>query len=467
MGREEQQRRSGRGAAMLAMGEQAPQLTQLDEIIHRTLLGSGQQRPSGRTKRSRGAAKAALDLEGIARLSKRVLVPPVARRAAKSRTKMRKHGVASAKANALAVLNRAPPTSGRAPHASTRLQVDAATKPSEGTQRPSRLHAVRRACGKLRAGEAFAFAFCIMLVTLLALNIVVALVSSSHGGTSTLNRVESKIDRHFDDVHSHLDAALGVHAAGLERRATRGAKQGKKAQRKAHRAAKRMESRVGALERSAHAVVKLHNGTLRTDFRCGARFDDSPCNASSENPCCSRHGWCGPLATHCDELERNGAKSHARKTLRGGGAASAADILDRSNANVLASPPSPRGWAEWVSSFPAVAPRRQAAPQAKKPQPPGGNSSEVEPLSLRGKAPRRGPRDEAILEEFFSSVNGGETAETETETAPSTSSAFGPFAPPAAAPAPPLQGSSPVPGALLLCTVTFHANPANTLTRSP
>ena len=46
-------------------------------------------------------------------------------------------------------------------------------------------------------------------------------------------------------------------------------------------------------------------GKVRSDRRCGAgefALDDgspSECDGSSENPCCSKWGFCGPDADHC------------------------------------------------------------------------------------------------------------------------------------------------------------------------
>ena len=47
------------------------------------------------------------------------------------------------------------------------------------------------------------------------------------------------------------------------------------------------------------------NGKVRSDRRCGAEFplDDgnvSECNPNSPNHCCSKWGYCGPGAEHCD-----------------------------------------------------------------------------------------------------------------------------------------------------------------------
>merc|ERR1711983_171266 len=51
-------------------------------------------------------------------------------------------------------------------------------------------------------------------------------------------------------------------------------------------------------------VVPLVEGRVRTDRRCGSSFllDDgtpSECDGSSENPCCSKWGYCGPGDDHC------------------------------------------------------------------------------------------------------------------------------------------------------------------------
>ena len=45
-------------------------------------------------------------------------------------------------------------------------------------------------------------------------------------------------------------------------------------------------------------------GKVRSDRRCGKEFplqDGSPseCDSTSENPCCSKWGFCGPDAEHC------------------------------------------------------------------------------------------------------------------------------------------------------------------------
>ena len=439
MGREEQQRRGERGAAALAMVAQTPQLAQLDEIIHRTLLGSG-ARPVVKTKRSRARVKGAVDLEDIARLSKRVLVePPPARRKAKARVKKHTRGGMKAVSARL-------PAAGS--HRDSRASKDAAAEPGKGALR-AWLHTMSGACAKLRAGEAFAFAFCIVLVVLLALNVAVALFSGKGVGTiHQLTVVESKIDRHFEAVHSHLEAALDVHTARLERRAKRGKKKDDKAHRAAHRAAKRMNSRVRALERSAHAVVRLHNGTLRSDFRCGAAFDDSPCNASSPAPCCSRHGWCGPRETHCDGREHNGVKSRARQALRGAAPVlSDADAVDRINLDVLSSPP-------------GQAPLRTV--EAVVTDPPTTHSGVATPPSTLATSAVSGtvPVDEAVLEEFFASVVGDADAAS---TLPGKSSAHGvvaveqnvnPFAQPVAAPMLPARESSAPVGAKALPAAT-------------
>jgi len=46
-------------------------------------------------------------------------------------------------------------------------------------------------------------------------------------------------------------------------------------------------------------------GSVRSDRRCGKEFPlpsglESECDGSSENPCCSKHGYCGPGPEHCD-----------------------------------------------------------------------------------------------------------------------------------------------------------------------
>ena len=49
-------------------------------------------------------------------------------------------------------------------------------------------------------------------------------------------------------------------------------------------------------------------GKIRTDRRCGQEFplpDGSPsqCNPNTENHCCSKWGFCGPDAEHCECAE--------------------------------------------------------------------------------------------------------------------------------------------------------------------
>jgi len=52
-------------------------------------------------------------------------------------------------------------------------------------------------------------------------------------------------------------------------------------------------------------VVQLFVGKVRIDRRCGASFPledgsgPSECDGSSENPCCSKWGYCGPGDEHC------------------------------------------------------------------------------------------------------------------------------------------------------------------------
>ena len=52
-------------------------------------------------------------------------------------------------------------------------------------------------------------------------------------------------------------------------------------------------------------VLTNFGGKVRSDRRCGAgefALDDgspSECDGSSENPCCSKWGFCGPDADHC------------------------------------------------------------------------------------------------------------------------------------------------------------------------
>ena len=51
-------------------------------------------------------------------------------------------------------------------------------------------------------------------------------------------------------------------------------------------------------------VLTSFGGKVRGDRRCGKEFplkDGSPseCDGTSENPCCSQWGFCGPDADHC------------------------------------------------------------------------------------------------------------------------------------------------------------------------
>ena len=52
-------------------------------------------------------------------------------------------------------------------------------------------------------------------------------------------------------------------------------------------------------------VLTSFGGNVRGDRRCGggefALQDGSPsqCDPTSENPCCSKWGFCGPDADHC------------------------------------------------------------------------------------------------------------------------------------------------------------------------
>ena len=52
-------------------------------------------------------------------------------------------------------------------------------------------------------------------------------------------------------------------------------------------------------------VLTNFGGKVRSDRRCGggefALDDGSPseCDGTSENPCCSKWGFCGPDADHC------------------------------------------------------------------------------------------------------------------------------------------------------------------------
>ena len=50
--------------------------------------------------------------------------------------------------------------------------------------------------------------------------------------------------------------------------------------------------------------VPLFDGKVRADRRCGSSFllpdgSESECDGSSENPCCSKWGYCGPGDEHC------------------------------------------------------------------------------------------------------------------------------------------------------------------------
>ena len=51
-------------------------------------------------------------------------------------------------------------------------------------------------------------------------------------------------------------------------------------------------------------VLTAFGGKVRSDRRCGKEFplqDGAPseCDPTSENPCCSKWGFCGPDADHC------------------------------------------------------------------------------------------------------------------------------------------------------------------------
>ena len=55
----------------------------------------------------------------------------------------------------------------------------------------------------------------------------------------------------------------------------------------------------------APRVNPLLVGRVRQDRRCGAQFPltdglPSECNGTGENPCCSKWGYCGPGADHCE-----------------------------------------------------------------------------------------------------------------------------------------------------------------------
>ena len=53
-----------------------------------------------------------------------------------------------------------------------------------------------------------------------------------------------------------------------------------------------------------NTVLTAFGGKVRSDRRCGKEFplqDGAPseCDPTSENPCCSKWGFCGPDADHC------------------------------------------------------------------------------------------------------------------------------------------------------------------------
>ena len=55
----------------------------------------------------------------------------------------------------------------------------------------------------------------------------------------------------------------------------------------------------------APRVNPLLVGRVRQDRRCGAQFPltdglPSECDGTSGNPCCSKWGYCGPGADHCE-----------------------------------------------------------------------------------------------------------------------------------------------------------------------
>ena len=78
------------------------------------------------------------------------------------------------------------------------------------------------------------------------------------------DRVESQLETHFAKVHSHLENVL-VHSHHLE-------------------------SVIGS--------------PARADKRCGAAFNNAECDPDSEEPCCSRFGYCGATRKHCDASAR-------------------------------------------------------------------------------------------------------------------------------------------------------------------
>ena len=78
----------------------------------------------------------------------------------------------------------------------------------------------------------------------------------------------------------------------------------------------------------APKVNPLLVGRVRQDRRCGAQFpldDGSPseCDGAGENPCCSKWGYCGPGADHCEcegctdyrTADQRGQSEHTRELV--------------------------------------------------------------------------------------------------------------------------------------------------------
>ena len=78
----------------------------------------------------------------------------------------------------------------------------------------------------------------------------------------------------------------------------------------------------------APKVNPLLVGRVRQDRRCGAQFpldDGSPseCDGAGENPCCSKWGYCGPGADHCEcegctdyrTADQRGQSEHTREIV--------------------------------------------------------------------------------------------------------------------------------------------------------
>jgi len=64
---------------------------------------------------------------------------------------------------------------------------------------------------------------------------------------------------------------------------------------------------VVTLSTSFYSVDEDFVGRVRKDRRCGSEFplpgtldEPSECDPKSENFCCSKWGFCGPDADHCD-----------------------------------------------------------------------------------------------------------------------------------------------------------------------